>query len=446
MVRKFLKYIKDNNMPLPEYNEHVLLAVSGGLDSVVLTDLFYRAGYKFSIAHVNFGLRNDESEKDQKFVENIALSYNMEFFCRKFDTIATATKHKLSIQMAARKLRFDWFNELCDKHGFKYIATAHHSDDQTETFIINLLRGSSIPGLGGIKPVSGRVIHPLLFASRNSILNYARKNKLVFREDSSNSSEKYLRNKVRISVIPMLEKTYPGAVNSLLSSQEKISDICEVMTNSAKGAAENCVIQHSNFVEIKINPLRELKPLKPYLYEFIKPYGFHYNIINDIISCLNAFPGKQFYSATHRLVIDRENLIITELSKSSDEIKEVFNISRSENFCDFKTFSMEFSLFDKPSDFIIPEDSCYAYLDYEKLVFPLIVRKWAKGDKFYPLGMKKPKKISDFLVDKKIPLTFKDNVYLLCSGENIVWVIGMRIDERYKLKNTSMIIYKCKIR
>jgi len=429
MIKKFLNYIVKNNLPKPDDNYNILLAVSGGIDSVVLCDLFHKVGYKFSIAHANFKLRGNDSELDQKFVENIAIKYRVQLFTEKFETQAFAENNKVSIQMAARELRFKWFFEICEKYSFHFVATAHHLDDQAETFFINLFRGASLKAIAGLKPLSDKIFHPLLFASRADIVNYAKDNKIKYRDDMSNDSDKYIRNNIRHNFLPLIDDVYKGATKSVISTCQKLQDVNEFIDNIIDQINPEIIIKHHNFVEINTNLLFKYKPIRLYLFEIIKSYGFKYNTIDDIIAAsLKKLSGKIFYSDKYKLLIDRNKILITDIL--TDENYNSF-INETDNEC-ITPVKLKIKYVKKNNDFVIPADANIACLDYSKLTFPLNVRTWQKGDKFYPLGMKTSKKISDFLIDNKVPLIFKEKVFLLCSNDKIVWVIGMRIDNRFK--------------
>ncbi len=439
MIEKFLEFIKNNNLPLPDDNFNLLLAVSGGVDSVVMCDIFHKTGYKFSITHANFLLRGNDSYLDQEFVENLASKYNVKCFSKKFNTAEYAKNNGISIQMAARELRFKWFYDLCDEFSFQYVATAHHLDDQIETFLINLLRGSNLNALGGIKVISGKIIHPMLFTYKTEILKYAKNNNLTFREDATNNSLKYLRNKIRKQLLPTMKEIYPETENSILSSTQKISEAVEFIDNIIVKTKPKLIKQYNDYLEIDTNKLKKLSPVKLYLFEFIKIYGFKYNIIDNILTTIyNKNSGKKFLSTTHCLVIDRDKIIITELKKKNDLADNDEIIINNGDLNILHPIKLNITYLERKNDFIIPTDSNIACLDYEKLKFPLKIRKWQNGDKFFPLGMKKSQKISDFLINNKIPVTFKNNIYLFCSNDNnIVWLIGMRIDDRYKITDST---------
>ncbi len=432
MLNGFNDYITKNDLLKKE--DSTLITVSGGRDSVVLCELFDNAGLKFAIAHCNFQLRGKEAGGDELFVKKLAAKYKVDFFVKRFDTAAFSKANKLSIQETARVLRYQWFEEVRKKQGFDYVATAHHKDDELETFFINLLRGTGIAGLHGIAAKRGNIIRPLLFAGRNEIDAFVKKNKLKFREDSSNASEKYVRNKIRHAILPLFEEINPSFRKTLaneitrLGSVEKIYlDFIE--TNSKKLLKNNSI----SIQELKKSPYPSVL-----LYELLKKYHFNAEVSDEVFSALDALPGKLFYSATHRLVKDRAMLIITErkVDNNSD------NVAISQHLKSISTpLEMTFSKVRNTADFKIPKDNNIACLDHEKLKFPLTVRKWEQGDFFYPLGMNKKKKLSDFFADIKLSIPDKENVWLVCSGPDIVYVAGKRIDERYKVGKETKLIY-----
>ncbi|HRS54695.1 MAG TPA: tRNA lysidine(34) synthetase TilS, partial [Bacteroidales bacterium] len=327
---------------------------------------------------------------------------------------------------------------------FPYVATAHHRDDQVETFMINLIRGADFKSLSGIKPVSGKIIHPLLFATKQNIIEYATKKQLTHREDISNQSDKYLRNKIRHNLLPLMEQIYPGAINSIILATQKISDTYEIINSNVEKESKQCISKYNGFTEIDIDKLLKLKPLRLYLHEFIKPYGFNYETTIKIIAAIKKNPGKLFFSTSHQLLIDRNKIIIYTKNNITNNIDEKILINANTSICNHPV-KLHFSIIPKTNNFKIPSSNNIACLDYDKLKFPLIIRKWKHGDKFKPLGMIFFKKISDFLIDKKVPLILKKNIYVMCSNENIVWVVGMRIDNRYKLTDTTKNVFFCEI-
>ncbi len=439
MLKEFKAYVSSTK--LFRKNDRILLAVSGGVDSVVMVRLFKDAGFNFGIAHVNFKLRGTESEEDAVFVKTIAESAGVPIHIRQFDTKHYAATNKISIQMAARDLRYAWFDELLSEHGYDYIATAHHLDDQAETFFINILRGAGISGMHGILPKQGKIIRPLMFATRELIMNYALTLSLTWRDDSSNKSRKYLRNKLRLDVLSELTKISPQFSYKLNESICHLRDVETVYNTHMLGVTADLVQHSPEGILISIDWIYEYEPHETYLFELLRPYSFTFPVVKEIVRSLDTFSGKIFYSSTHRLLRDRENFIIqplTELSEdpSADEVllieRGVDHIEHPVCLCADETDQISKLPMGKAS---------VACLDLDKLAFPLQLRRWKKGDWFMPLGLKGKKKLSDFFVDLKISLADKEKVWLLVSGTDIVWVIGKRIDNRYRITSKTRNAY-----
>jgi tRNA(Ile)-lysidine synthase len=431
MIDQFRSFIRDNH--LIRKSDKILLTVSGGIDSIVMLDLFNRSGYNCGIAHCNFGLRGDESDGDEDFVRQLAYQYNVKFYCNHFNTEEYAREENISIQMAARKLRYDWFEKVRQSHPYNLIATAHNQDDVLETFFINLARGSGIRGLTGIKALQGRIIRPLLFAPRSLIEAYANKQSLSFREDSSNASEKYIRNKIRHKILPLFEEINPGFRNTLMETILKLRDTEAIFCDDINMMRKELLTVQDDMISISLDKLRELPQRKTYLFEFLSEYHFTPKQIHDIDEAINATSGKQFFSTTNRLVKDRSKLIITPIGE--EEYRRYY-IGEGSNQI-YEPVHLEFILIEHTKSFRIPSESNIACLDYDLLTFPLLIRKWKSGDYFQPLGMKHRKKLSNFLVDQKLSIVEKENLWLLVNKEDIVWVINQRIDERYKITSKT---------
>ena len=438
MLDQFRSFIRDNH--LIRKSDKILLTVSGGIDSVVMLDLFIRAGYNCAIAHCNFGLRGTESDGDEDLVRQLAYKYGVKFFCKRFNTEEYAEDESISIQMAARKLRYDWFEKVRKSHPYDLIATAHNQDDVLETFFINLSRGSGIRGLTGIKVISGKIIRPLLFAPRSLIETYANECSLSFREDSSNASEKYIRNKIRHKILPLFENINPGFRNTMMETIQKLRDTEAIYSDEINLRRNEIITTREDLVSISLDLLRNLSQRKTYLFEFLSEYHFTPKQIIDIDDSINATSGKQFFSTTHRLVKDRSKLIITPIG---DEEYRKFYIAEGTNQI-FEPVHLEFIVIEHTPGFRIPPESSIACLDYDLLTFPLLIRKWQSGDYFHPLGMKHRKKLSDFLVDQKISIVEKENIWLLLNNEDIVWLINHRIDERYKITSKTRQVFMIK--
>lgn len=431
MLERFREYLEEQS--LCSAGDRILVTVSGGIDSVVLLKLFISAGFRPGIAHCNFRLRGEESDADEDFVESIATGEGLEFHRQDFKTKQHAREQGISVQMAARELRYAWFEEIRAANDYDLIATAHNQDDVLETFFINLSRGTGIRGLTGIAPMSGKVIRPLLFASRESITAYAAEKGIAYREDSSNASDKYLRNRVRNSLLPLLEEQNPSFRKSLMETIDRLSETEILFREEIQKLKERLLQQQDDRILIRIPELKKLESRKTILHEMLSEFGFGGSLLDDILSAIDGPPGKQFFSPTHRLVKDREELILTPLE--DDEKRRYYLELESGQVYD--PIDLEWIIVEHTEKFSIPKDPNIACLDLDMLDFPLILRKWEKGDSFQPFGMKGMKKISDFLIDEKVSLPDKERTWLLASGQKILWVVGYRIDDGFRINPST---------
>ena len=439
MVERLKRYVDALRLFTPDDN--LLIGVSGGIDSVVLADLLYHAGYAFSIAHCNFNLRGPESDQDEIFVRALAEKYDKPFFRHSFDTSEYATQNGISIEMAARDLRYAWFEEIRHGHHFDKIVVAHHLDDQAETFFLNLARGTGISGLTGMKAINGNVVRPLLFATRKEIESYASVNQLEYREDSTNLRTDFQRNKIRHLVLPLMEELNPSFRQGLQETIGYLVDTLQVYDQAVESVKERVVRRKSHGeIELSIQELKLLNPLSSYLFEILKPYHFNGDVVDEMIKSIGGQSGKQFYSATHRAVLDREVILIHELKEHSDKR---YYLDESTTEIDFPV-SLTITAQEMTGSVKISRSSKIAMVDREKIQFPLILRKWQKGDYFQPLGMTGMKKLSDFFVDEKFSLPEKENLWLLTNGEEIVWILGIRLDDRYKItsETNKMLVFE----
>ncbi|MBZ9730024.1 tRNA lysidine(34) synthetase TilS [Salegentibacter sp. JZCK2] len=414
-------------------NNKLLLAVSGGVDSVVLAHLCRVAKLDFALAHCNFNLRDEESDADEDFVATLAKKLKVKLFIENFDTEQYAKDNGLSIQMAARDLRYEWFEELRLKHKFDYTLTAHHANDSLETFFINLLRGSGLEGLSGINSDSNKIIRPLLNFSRKEIAAYAKENNITWREDSSNASTKYLRNKIRHDIVPIFEELNPQFLETFLKTQSHLKENEELVEDYMSLLYPKIINKTKYGYSLDINYLKKVPNTSAVLYQLLKSFGF--TEWNDVYKLLDAQPGKMVFSTSHRLVKDREYLILTDKNQVEDK---VYKIAKDEDFAMLPMGTFSFSEVEE----IIEKNPNCIHVDPEKLDYPLTVRKWQEGDVFYPFGMKGKKKLSDFFKDKKLSLPEKENSWLLCSGEKIVWVINQRADRRFSITSPDQKIIK----
>lgn len=394
----------------------LLLACSGGVDSMVLLHILQQSTYSIAVAHCNFLLREAASDEDAAFVSTYCKTHGLPYFEATFDTWDYAKKKGVSTQMAARELRYQWFDTLKAEHAFTHLLTAHHLDDQLETFLINLGRGSGIKGLSGIP--DHLILRPLLVFTKENILAYAKENKVSWREDSSNAKEDYLRNQLRHQLIPTWKAIQPNLIVQLEKSQQQLRWAEEALDYHCEVFKANHFIAEEDQVTISIEALKALKPLEYYLHALFSPYGFTH--FSDLNALLTTQSGKQLFSATHRLIKDRTNLLLTPVTKA--ESKDVYHWTPTED--------LSFPLSLKLKDAII-ENKRSAILAVEALKYPLILRKYQEGDYFYPVGMKGKKKLSKFFKDQKYSMLEKEQQWLLCSGSEIVWVIGQRVDARF---------------
>lgn len=425
MLTKFQNHIEQNFAQLKD--KKLLLAVSGGIDSMVLMHLFQQLNYDIAIAHCNFQLRGKESDADEMLVREICQDRYIPYFIKSFDTTEFAKENKLSIQLAARKLRYDWFQEIIS-HGFDYVLTAHHLDDNVETFLINFTRGTGLEGLTGIPAQNGNIIRPLLPFSRLEIENYALENKIQWREDSSNATDKYFRNKLRHDIVPILKELNTGFLDSFQNTLHHLQQAESLVNDASKLVYEKVVEEKENQLEIHLKPLLQFKNHKAYLYQWLKDYGF--SAWNDIYDLVEAQSGKQIFSETHVLLKDREKLILFERKSSNNSAIFIIESLDSKVNIPLKLrFYKGVNIFETHSNCI--------FVDESKLKFPLTIRKWQEGDYFYPSGMNGKKKLSKYFKDEKYSLLDKENQWLLCLEDQIVWVIGKRADIRFTSNETT---------
>ncbi|MBP6870838.1 MAG: tRNA lysidine(34) synthetase TilS [Bacteroidales bacterium] len=441
MLDEFTGFITDNLLFSRE--SRILLAVSGGVDSVVMTDLFHQAGYNFSLAHVNFHLRGDESDRDERFVRKLAAHYQAQIHVNHVDIAGYAKRYRISIQVAARDIRYQWFYELMLRQGYDYVATAHHLDDQVETFLINLARGTGIAGLHGIPVRQGKIVRPLLFATRKQIEDYASAHRLDFIEDSSNRSLKYTRNRIRHKIIPELEKINPSFRATLAETINNISDAEKIYLQAIEDTRNSIIDQRGNLITISVSQFFNLAPLKTLAFELLSPFGFNKSNIEDIIGLRDAVTGKEVISPTYRLVKDRELFII--VPRHDLKIKSEYELNRNDLQIGIDVpVQLSFAVMENiPASLKFPAN--VALLDLDKLLFPLRLRKWKRGDRFIPFGMSGSIKLSDFFINQKMSKIEKENQWLLCSGTDIVWVIGRRIDDRYKIHRETQKVLRISI-
>lgn len=430
-----LDFIKKHQMLVS--GQTTILAVSGGVDSVVLSHLFHSSGLKFEIAHCNFLLRGESSDLDEKLVRDLANNLSVPFHTKSFDTEAYANRNQLSIQMAARDLRYAWFAELIGSDANKKIGTAHHQGDIVETTIFNLTKGTGIAGMHGIPLQRDILIRPLLFATKADINKYAQSQSLVWREDESNSSVKYARNLIRQQVVPVLKKINPSLEQSFFKSANRIQQTEDYLSYAISELRSALVSKRGSDIFISFNKLRNIPGAVTVLFELIKEYGFTYDQAVDIMNPNKSSTGALFFSKNKVLNIDRKHIIIS--AREQQEIH--LEVQEGDHVVISEEVKLAFEIL--PARNIEMDGSSeIAYLDINKLKFPLILRSWKEGDCFYPLGLGGKKKLSDFMIDSKIALNLKRSVLVLVSGNDIAWVVGHRLDDRYKVKAATKEVMK----
>ena len=449
MLEQFQAYI--NRYHLIAEDEKVILALSGGIDSMVLMDLLLKAKVEFVAAHCNFHLRGEESNGDDWFVRKFAEKRGIQCFVKHFETKKYATNHGISIEMAARDLRYGWFEQLRQELGYDKIAVAHHADDQAETFFINLLRGAGLNGLKGMKPHNGVIIRPLLWASREQIRKYAVENHIFWREDHTNVESVYLRNRIRNQLLPVFDELQPKARQGLYKSLEHLSAENELYRSLLKEKLVQIVERDGEIQRLPYSKIIKAEVPEPVegptysfqlLFEWLRQYGFNTDQCHFIFDAIGTGVGNQYCSTTHRLVIGRDELQLFEIKEdSNDEIQIEIGEEKI-----LSPVHLCFSKLEKTPDFVIDKSPIVAQLDFDKLKFPLTLRRWRHGDRFHPFGMKGSKLLSDFFVDQKFSEYQKQNVWLLASANNdILWVVGYRIDDRFKIVNDTKTVFECRL-
>ena len=446
MLELFKQFIQKEKLFAPSPSERVgerprfLLTVSGGVDSIVMCDLFRKAGLSFGIAHCNFKLRGKESDGDEQLVKSLAEKYKVSFHKKSFNTKTYSEKKKISIQMSARDLRYEWLRRLAKEKKYDFIATAHHLDDSIETFFINILRGTGIAGLQGVPVKQGNIIRPLLFASKKMIREYAEDNKLEWREDSSNFTDKYLRNNIRHNLIPSLKKLNVGFEKTITKELSYFKEAGEIFKKFIEEKKKEIVAEEGKNILLNIKKLKESGHAETILHELLRAYDFTPETTELIAQRMYTTAGKKFLSPTYRLIKDRDFLILT--PKHVEKKEKTFLLKEDQSAFQHENIKLKTGIMSGNLSKVKDRSSAVAYLDYGQLKFPLTLRKWKQGDFFFPLGMKGKKKLSDFFIDCKLSLTNKEETWVLESSTDIVWVIGQRIDERFKITPNTKKIFK----
>lgn len=435
MLAKLKKHIAENFLFLE--NKKLLLATSGGLDSMVMTHLFQELNFDMALAHCNFQLRGLESFEDQNFVQQYAEANEIPLFVTQFDTEAFAKDYKLSTQVAARDLRYNWFYELLETEDYDYVLTAHHADDNLETFLINLSRGTGLEGLIGIPEQNDKIIRPLLLFSRDEIASYAAENHIQWREDSSNASDKYLRNKIRHDLVPLFKELNPQFIASFQKTQSYLQDAQTMLEDASIMVYQQVAKKEGDEIYFDLKQLKRLPNYKSYLFQWLHEFGF--SSWNDVYDLVESQSGKQIFSPDFRLLKDRDSLILSPIQ---------FEKEKSEYFVNRNSTEVNFPLnlsFCKVSDISLPTNTAI-FVDEDQLEFPLVLKRWKEGDYFQPFGMNgKSKKVSKFFKDEKLSLIQKENSWILWSGNRIVWIVGLRQDERFRIINSTKNILKIEL-
>ena len=432
MHRKVQNYIDKHQ--LLSSDSKVIVGVSGGADSVALLHVLHSLSYQCIIAHCNFHLRMEESDRDELFVRNLASEFKLPYYSVDFNTTEYARLHKISIEMAARDLRYDWFEKLRTQLNAEAIVVAHHADDNIETLLMNLVRGTGLRGMTGIPYRNEKIVRPLLCCSREEILNYLMKYDLEYVIDSTNASSDYTRNKFRNEVLPLLEEINPSVRQTLYKTIERFENIENLVNNSIDNFIKSHVIKTHNTIKVNMQALIEREYYAVILFEILNPLGFNETAIDNICKSIGSTSGKLFYAREYTLLIDREFLIIS--PKTNNDIQQ-YSIHESEKSV-VSPFEIKISKFLKTESFVVSKNKQLVHFDADKLKFPLTIRHWNEGDSFIPFGMKHRKKLSDFFIDEKFSRFDKENCWLLTSENEIVWIIGHRTDNRFRIDDSTI--------
>jgi tRNA(Ile)-lysidine synthase len=431
MLHKIRTYIEKHNLLRPD--ETVIVGLSGGADSVALLHLLTQLNYPCLAAHCNFHLRGDESQQDEYFAQQIAESLHIPFDKKDFDTIGYARSKHISVEMAARELRYGWFEELRITHHAQAVAVAHHQDDSIETVLLNLIRGTGIRGLTGIQPKRDSLIRPLLEATRQEIMEWLNQQGITYRTDSSNLSDEYTRNFIRLQILPLMETLNPSVRQAIARTASHLADIEVIYEDFIEKERERLIDDRKR---ISIPELMQLTAPKTVLYELLKPFGFTRLVSESIYNASSGEPGKIFFppasSSDYQIVKDRNYLLLTTKQPKEVTIYSIHADDSIETPIRLKTQKV-----DKSPDFQIEKNKSAASFDLDKLTFPLTLRTWKRGDWFVPFGMKGRKKLSDYFSDQKFDRNRKDRTWLLCSGSDIIWIVGERPDDRYKIEKST---------
>ncbi|MCO5937287.1 tRNA lysidine(34) synthetase TilS [Mucilaginibacter sp. RB4R14] len=430
-VKRFVDFIEQNSLFTPANN--ILAAVSGGMDSVLMAYLLKAAGYNFSIAHCNFMLRGADANADQEFTRQLAQQLGVSFHTINFDTQQYTNNNKISIQMAARDLRYNWFAQISQSDGYDTIALAHHQNDTIETILLNLTRGTGIAGLHGILPKNGQLVRPLMFLTRDEIQTIITAEGLKYVEDATNASTKYARNKIRHQVVPLLKELNTNLEATFENNLRNFRELEVLLNNKVEALKKELLVRHEGEVHIAIDKIKELSPKRLLLFKLLQGFGFIETVVDDLLTALDKHAGRIFESPGYSLGVDRGRLIIS--PKNAEGNVEV-SIKQNDSHVVYKSYKL--NLLHDDSALIVKNNPLAVSVDAELLQYPLTVRAWQQGDSFYPLGMKTRQKLSDFFIHQKVPLHKKREIPVVVNGNgNIIWVGGYRLDERYKLGDNT---------
>ncbi len=438
LLKAFEKYVERHE--LFSHEDKILLTVSGGVDSMVMLSIFVRLGYKVEVAHCNFGLRGEESDEDTAMVIRECERLGIVCHTKRFDTEGEMARTGDSMEMTARRLRYEWFYELCQTEGCTVIAVAHHANDSIETFFINLLRGTGLRGLTGINRQYGRVVRPLLYATRKDILEYALQNKIPYREDSSNRSTKYLRNKIRLGLLPLLQEINPKFTALMRGNLYRLND-AQIFIDAAIDNIREVALHSENGIDtIEVGAIDAMYPRDFVIYELLNSsYGFKGDVVEELNKALKrGVTDRRFYSRDYVAYLDRGNILVAPI-EDEDDCEVIIERDEMRSYCGNSVLYYEHTDIDNVNEYRLPSD--IALIDESKLQYPLRLRRWREGDTFIPFGMAGRKKVGDYLTDQKVPIVERKRQFVLVSGEEIVWVVGRRTDDRFRIgANTENIL------
>ncbi len=439
LLKAFEKYVERHE--LFSHDDKILLTVSGGVDSMVMLSIFVRLGYNIGVAHCNFGLRGEESDGDTELVVAECERLGVVCHTKCFDTLGEMERTGDSMEMTARRQRYEWFYELCAEKGYDVIAVAHHANDSIETFFINLLRGTGLRGLTGINRQYGRVARPLLYATRKDILEYALRNHIPYREDSSNRSTKYLRNKVRLGLLPVLQEINPRFTPLMRGNLYRLSDAQRFIDASIDRIRESAVHSENGIDRIDVDSIDEIYPLEFVIYELLNStYGFKGDVVEELHRALRrGATDRRFYSRDYVAYLDRGAILVSRIEEE-DDCEVIVERDSMRSYCGNSVLYYEHTDIDNVNEYRLPSD--IALIDERKLQYPLRLRRWREGDSFVPFGMTGHKKVGDFLTDQKVPIVERKRQFVLLSGDDIVWVVGRRADERFRIGDETEEVLK----